>query len=399
MLLVYDSSCQYSFDHLNNWMSEIERYATGSVAKVILGNKCDLVEKRVVDPMEGKAFADDHGCGFFSTSAKTGEGVQEAFLSCAREILREQGEDVAATSNNDYKTTTSTSKKYADEVDDSCSDEESFSEDDLEADIADLVSKDVKTKDTPKSGEKEDKKKKHKKTDVNVFRLDMTNLEQETELMTGDPVACKRCGVMLSMHSASTIITLKNSEFTKMRQEDLNGAKLIIAPPITEKYMHLIEEDNNDTDDDNEEEEAQCWRCEFCGGANMVNLDLEEEMPHANVVDYLVSAPKRDKEEGGSVEEDSNIIFCIDISGSMCVTQELPGKHNLKGSTWRDKEIRELGRDAGQQYLPGQQRNVTHVSRLQCVQAAIEAQIEKLAIEHPNKCVRYVLFVLLFYFI
>jgi len=39
----------------------------------------------------------------------------------------------------------------------------------------------------------------------------------------------------------------------------------------------------------------------------------------------------------------------------------------------------------GDQHLPGQDRNVTYISRLQCAVAAIESQIESLALEYPNK--------------
>ncbi len=34
--------------------------------------------------------------------------------------------------------------------------------------------------------------------------------------------------------------------------------------------------------------------------------------------------------------------------------------------------------------MPGQRRDVTYVSRLQCVQAAIDQQLEVLAKEHPK---------------
>ena len=41
--------------------------------------------------------------------------------------------------------------------------------------------------------------------------------------------------------------------------------------------------------------------------------------------------------------------------------------------------------EGGQQYLPRERRNVTHVSRLQSVQAAVEAQIKKISRESPDK--------------
>lgn len=37
------------------------------------------------------------------------------------------------------------------------------------------------------------------------------------------------------------------------------------------------------------------------------------------------------------------------------------------------------------QWMPNQQRNVTYVSRLQCVQAAVSDQVEKMAKLFPSK--------------
>ena len=39
---------QESFDNVKQWLQEIERYAQEAVCKLLVGNKCDLVEKRVV---------------------------------------------------------------------------------------------------------------------------------------------------------------------------------------------------------------------------------------------------------------------------------------------------------------------------------------------------------------
>ena len=42
--------------------------------------------------------------------------------------------------------------------------------------------------------------------------------------------------------------------------------------------------------------------------------------------------------------------------------------------------------------MPGQSRNVTYISRMQCVQAAVGAQLDVLARNHPNKRVGLVSF-------
>ena len=41
--------CQESFNNVKTWLSEIDKYATDKVNKLLVGNKCDLVVKKVVD--------------------------------------------------------------------------------------------------------------------------------------------------------------------------------------------------------------------------------------------------------------------------------------------------------------------------------------------------------------
>jgi GTPase SAR1 family protein len=38
-----------SFNNVKEWMSEIDKYANDSVCKLLVGNKCDLAESRVVE--------------------------------------------------------------------------------------------------------------------------------------------------------------------------------------------------------------------------------------------------------------------------------------------------------------------------------------------------------------
>jgi hypothetical protein len=59
----------------------------------------------------------------------------------------------------------------------------------------------------------------------------------------------------------------------------------------------------------------------------------EEEIPQAGEVTYLLEAPAQvqDAAVGGKAAKDISIVFCMDISGSMCVTQAVAGKHKIKG--------------------------------------------------------------------
>eukprot|EP01105_Mastigella_eilhardi_P024066 TRINITY_DN61_c0_g1_i3.p2 TRINITY_DN61_c0_g1~~TRINITY_DN61_c0_g1_i3.p2 ORF type:complete len:121 (+),score=38.59 TRINITY_DN61_c0_g1_i3:383-745(+) len=86
MLVPPDVTDQKSFDNIKNWMSEIERYASGQVSKIIVGNKIDLEGKRIVPTAAGKAFADTLAIAFRETSAKNSNGVDEVFVDIARDI-------------------------------------------------------------------------------------------------------------------------------------------------------------------------------------------------------------------------------------------------------------------------------------------------------------------------
>ena len=48
VLVVYDITDRDSFENLNSWLIEIEKNANKNVYKLLIGNKCDLEDKRKV---------------------------------------------------------------------------------------------------------------------------------------------------------------------------------------------------------------------------------------------------------------------------------------------------------------------------------------------------------------
>jgi len=88
ILLVYDVTDEKSFNNIRNWIRNIEQHATESVNKILIGNKCDMVEKKVVDSTRGKALADEYSIKYLETSAKNSINVDEAFITLAKDIKK-----------------------------------------------------------------------------------------------------------------------------------------------------------------------------------------------------------------------------------------------------------------------------------------------------------------------
>ena len=61
---------------------------------MILGNKCDMEEKRVISKEQGEKLAGEHGVSFMETSAKANINVEEAFTKIARDIKRKMDQKV-----------------------------------------------------------------------------------------------------------------------------------------------------------------------------------------------------------------------------------------------------------------------------------------------------------------
>jgi small GTP-binding protein len=91
IIVVYDVTDQESFNNVKQWFQEIDRYATEGVNKLLVGNKSDISDKKVVEYTVAKEFADSMGIPFLETSAKSSTNVEQAFLTMARQIKERMG--------------------------------------------------------------------------------------------------------------------------------------------------------------------------------------------------------------------------------------------------------------------------------------------------------------------
>ena len=76
------------FTDIRTWFANVEQHATEGVNKILIGNKCDWEEKRVVTTEQGQALADELGIPFLEVSAKSNINVDQAFYSLAADIKK-----------------------------------------------------------------------------------------------------------------------------------------------------------------------------------------------------------------------------------------------------------------------------------------------------------------------
>lgn len=88
ILMVYDVTDEKSFVNIRNWMRNIEQHASEDVNKMLIGNKCDLNDKRIVDFERGKTLADECKIEFMETSAKNATNVDSAFIAMAKLVKK-----------------------------------------------------------------------------------------------------------------------------------------------------------------------------------------------------------------------------------------------------------------------------------------------------------------------
>eukprot|EP01120_Amphizonella_sp_Union-15-10_P010494 TRINITY_DN4205_c0_g3_i1.p1 TRINITY_DN4205_c0_g3~~TRINITY_DN4205_c0_g3_i1.p1 ORF type:complete len:216 (-),score=44.11 TRINITY_DN4205_c0_g3_i1:151-798(-) len=86
-IIVYDITSRDSYNHVPSWLNDARALANSEITIILVGSKKDLDKERDVTFLEASRFAQENDLMFLETSAKTGDGVEEVFMQCARKIL------------------------------------------------------------------------------------------------------------------------------------------------------------------------------------------------------------------------------------------------------------------------------------------------------------------------
>ena len=70
IIIVFDVTNKISFEHVKDWIDNINNFAKMNVIKILVGNKIDLNDLRVISFDDGKKIADFYSIKYYETKCK-----------------------------------------------------------------------------------------------------------------------------------------------------------------------------------------------------------------------------------------------------------------------------------------------------------------------------------------
>ena len=203
-----------------------------------------------------------------------------------------------------------------------------------------------------------DKENYSQETDVNIVGIEYQKILEKEFTLNEQPIKCSKCNAIVNMYS----------------------------------NLNLIENDKYK------------WECEFCKKVNEIILN-KDSIPITKSIDYIIEQPKEIEtpkigEKKVNLDDDTSLIFCFDISGSMSqsynvskdVFDKIKGNLNKKKFKYEKVNYGSDSEDEDFGYDNYYYRNLNSVTRLETLQAAITSNIKKIAKDSPNVKVGLVTF-------
>jgi len=347
---------------------------------VLVGNKTDVAEQRVISTERGQQLADSWGCPYYETSCKWNTNVAQVFHDVVRQASRNVLGDtfkivvvgaggvgkssltvqfVQGIFVEKYDPTIEDSYRKAIEIDGlyqppSTSPKRSS----LFSRVRNALTGSPGTEKQEKTARPTGPKKSYPRIVPSQVRLQIGKYISQSRhaLQTGEPTFCQQCSACL-----------------------------------TEDSPHDLE--------------TESWPCEYCGYLND-DLALDpEEIPvlPAQGIEYLV-----EQAHEAADSEEQLVIFCMDLSGSMCLSHEIPpllsqwremrqryadkeelaSEENQYSNLMKQKRMLEeaLGDsiDMASQRLNGEDSGTQYITRLECMQVAVREHLAQMRVAHPQ---------------
>ena len=113
-LVVYDITNIESFNNILTWIEECQNNGPKSITLVLVGNKSDLENNRVISYEEGEDLANRFNMKFYETSACTGKNIDKLFYETTEKIIKGIENNLYDLSNDECGITPGSGRKKND---------------------------------------------------------------------------------------------------------------------------------------------------------------------------------------------------------------------------------------------------------------------------------------------
>ena len=117
IVFVYAIDNKNSFNNIQSWVNDVKAETDEKKKFLLVGNKCDLEDKRQVSREEAEKYAKDKGMKFFEVSAKDGTNIDDMFKSSIQELLEDMEKEEISYYNKYNNTNNSEQKDLLDDKD------------------------------------------------------------------------------------------------------------------------------------------------------------------------------------------------------------------------------------------------------------------------------------------
>ena len=93
-ILMYDITNEESFNSVQDWCTQIKTYSWENAQVVLVGNKCDMDDERVVSYERGRQLSDQLSLEYFEASAKENINVKAVFEKLVEIICNKMAESL-----------------------------------------------------------------------------------------------------------------------------------------------------------------------------------------------------------------------------------------------------------------------------------------------------------------